>query len=76
MHIQLKLPCESACSAGVELLVVSEDLWGSYLMGTESQQVDLKLGMIQSGDHLSYFPPAMTQYVFSVLLSIGHLRNT
>lgn len=47
------------CSAGVEFLVVSEDFWGFYLMGTESQQVEMKLGMIPSGDHLSYFPPAI-----------------
>lgn len=47
------------CSNGVEFLVVSVDFWGSYLMGTESQQVEMKVGMIPSGDYLSYFPPAI-----------------
>lgn len=68
MHFQLKLSCESCCSAGIELLVVLDDFWGSYLMRTESQQVDLKLGMIQGGDHLSYFPaPIYSLYSYSLL---------
>lgn len=47
------------CPAAVELLVGSEDFWGSYLMGTECQQVEMKLEMIQGGDHLIYFPPGI-----------------